>query len=78
MKCERVHYCDEATMCCFPTNLAIFPELSKVYAIKAGVRTYLPIKLKFCKSFYFMHAQVFVSISTWKYISVKSIHPNGQ
>ena len=29
MQCVRAHYRDEATMCCFPTNLAFFPLLSK-------------------------------------------------
>ena len=25
MQCVQAHYRDEATMCCFPTNLAFFP-----------------------------------------------------
>ena len=41
-----------------------------IFCRNAGGRRYLPIEQKFCKSCYFMHVQVFISIRTWKYKKV--------
>ena len=33
----RVHYRDEATVCCFSTNLAFFPVLNEVNAVSVKI-----------------------------------------